>query len=115
MVVAPTAQYLYFGNIKAASDVEPFRVLFWLRDLEGVGEDAVWNIPEVVQNATPVIKEWYKEGGSLLLWSHATTYVGHLGRLNLDDMKNNDQQDADRETGNDIRIDDRDLIIYPIL
>ncbi|MBQ1667875.1 MAG: DUF4960 domain-containing protein, partial [Prevotella sp.] len=86
----PTAQYLYFGNIKAASDVEPFRVLFWLRDLEGVGEDAVWNIPEVVQNATPVIKEWYKEGGSLLLWSHATTYVGHLGRLNLDDMKNND-------------------------
>lgn len=86
----PTAQYLYFGNIKAASNVEPFRVLFWLRDLEGVGEDAVWNIPEVVQNATPVIKEWYKEGGSLLLWSHATTYVGHLGRLNLDDMKNND-------------------------
>ena len=86
----PTAQYVYFGDVKSASDVEPFRVLFWLRDLEGVGEDAVWSVPEVVQTATPVIKEWYKNGGSLLLWSHATTYVGHLGRLNLDDMKAND-------------------------
>ena len=86
----PTAQYLYFGDIKSADDVEPFRVLFWLRDLEGVGEDAVWNIPEVVATATPIIKEWYKQGGSMLLWSHATTYAGHLGRLNLDDMKNND-------------------------
>lgn len=86
----PTAQYLYFGDIKSSDDVEPFRVLFWLRDLEGVGEDAVWSIPEVVEAATPIIKEWYKQGGSMLLWSHATTYVGHLGRLNLDDMKNND-------------------------
>lgn len=86
----PTAQYLYFGDIKSADDVEPFRVLFWLRDLEGVGEDAVWSIPEVVEAATPIIKEWYKQGGSMLLWSHATTYAGHLGRLNLDDMKNND-------------------------
>ena len=86
----PTAQYLYFGDIKSADDIEPFRVLFWLRDLEGVGEDAVWSIPEVVEAATPIIKEWYKQGGSMLLWSHATTYAGHLGRLNLDDMKNND-------------------------
>ena len=86
----PTAQYIYFGDVKSANDVEPYRVLFWLRDLEGVGEDAVWAIPDVVQAATPVIKEWYKQGGSLLLWSHATTYVGHLGRLSLDDMKNND-------------------------
>ncbi len=86
----PTAQYVYFGDVKQASDVEPYRVLFWLRDLEGVGEDVVWNVPDVVAAATPIIKEWYKEGGSLLLWSHATTYIGHLGRLNLDDMKNND-------------------------
>ncbi len=86
----PTAQFLYFGDIKQESDVEPFRVIFWLRDLEGVGEDAVWNVPDVVASATPVIKEWYKQGGSLLLWSHATTYIGHLGRLNLDDMKGND-------------------------
>ena len=65
-------------------------MLFWLRDLEGVGEDQVWGIPEVVEGATPVIQEWYKNGGSLLLWSHATTYIGHLGRINLDDMKGND-------------------------
>ena len=86
----PTAKYVYFGDVKQASDVEPYRVLFWLRDLEGVGEDAVWSVPDVVAAATPIIKEWYKEGGSLLLWSHATTYIGHLGRLNLDDMKGND-------------------------
>jgi hypothetical protein len=86
----PTAQFLYFGNIKSAADVDPFRVLFWLRDLEGVGEDQVWAVPAVVEGATPIIRNWYRDGGSLLLWSHATTYVGHLGRLNLDDMKNND-------------------------
>ena len=87
----PTAQYIYFGNIKSAEDIEPFRVLFWLRDLEGVGEAEVFGIPEVVEAATPIIKAWYADGGSMLLWSHATTYAGHLGRINLDDMKNNDR------------------------
>ena len=87
----PTAQYLYFGDIKSADDVEPFRVLFWLRDLEGVGEGEVFGLPEVVEAATPIIKAWYADGGSMLLWSHATTYAGHLGRINLDDMKNNDR------------------------
>ena len=86
----PTAQFVPFTAITSMDVVEPFRVLFWMRDLEGVGEEDVWNIPSVVQNATPIIKEWYKQGGSLLLWSHATTYIGHLGRLNLDDMKGND-------------------------
>ena len=95
----PTAQYVYFGDIHSAADVEPFRVLFWLRDLEGVGEDAVWSIPEVVATATPIIREWYKQGGSMLLWSHATTYVGHLGRLNLDDMKGNDHAIGTGEGG----------------
>ena len=86
----PTAQFVPFTAITSMDVVEPFRVLFWMRDLEGVGEEDVWNVPSVVQNATPIIKEWYKQGGSLLLWSHATTYIGHLGRLNLDDMKGND-------------------------
>lgn len=86
----PTAQFLPFANIKSAADVEPFRVLFWLRDLEGVGEDQVWAVPEVVEQATPIIRQWYADGGSMLLWSHATTYAGHLGRINLDDMKGND-------------------------
>lgn len=86
----PTAQYLYFGDIKSKDNVDPFRVLFWLRDLEGVGEGDVWSIPEIVQTATPVIQQWYKDGGSLLLWSHATVYAGHLGRISLDEMKSND-------------------------
>ena len=87
----PTAQFVPFSTITAANAIEPFRVLFWLRDLEGVGEGEVWDMPADVQTATPVIKEWYKQGGSLLLWSHATVYAGHLGRINLDDMKNNDR------------------------
>lgn len=87
----PTAQFVPFSSIKSADDVEPFRVLFWLRDLEGVSEAEVFAIPDVVATATPIIKEWYRQGGSMLLWSHATTYVGHLGRINLDDMKNNDR------------------------
>ncbi len=95
----PTAQYVSFDDVKTADDVEPFRVLFWLRDLEGVGEDAVWSIPEVVEKATPIIKEWYKQGGSLLLWSHATTYIGHLGRISLEDMKANDHAIGTGEGG----------------
>ncbi len=86
----PTAQFLYFGDIKGIDDVEPFRVLFWLRDLEGVGEGEIWAIPEIVQAATPLIQQWYKNGGSMLLWSHATVYAGHLGRISLDEMKSND-------------------------
>ncbi|MBQ8487250.1 MAG: DUF4960 domain-containing protein [Prevotella sp.] len=86
----PTAQFVPFTSITDASVVEPFRVLFWLRDLEDVSESDVWNMPAEVEAATPVIREWYKNGGSLLLWSHATVYAGHLGRINLDDMKGND-------------------------
>ena len=86
----PTAQFVPFSTITDASVVEPFRVLFWMRDLEEVSESDVWNIPAVVEAATPVIREWYKQGGSMLLWSHATVYAGHLGRISLDEMKSND-------------------------
>ena len=87
----PTAKYVYFGDINSTDDIDPYRVLFWLRDLEGVGEGEVFAMPEVVETATPFIKDWYKEGGSLLLWSHATVYAGHLGRISLDEMKSNDR------------------------
>jgi len=86
----PTAQFVPFSTVTDASTVEPFRVLFWLRDLEGVSESDVWGIPAVVETATPVIREWYRLGGSMLLWSHATVYAGHLGRISLDEMKSND-------------------------
>ena len=86
----PSATYVYFGDIKSAADLDPYRVLFWLRDLEGVDESAVWNMPAIVTAATPAVKEYYAAGGNLLLWSHATTYVGHLGRFDLDMMKGND-------------------------
>lgn len=87
----PTAVFVPFNEIDDADDLEPFRVLFWLRDLEGVGEAEVFSIPANVEAATPIIREWYKKGGSLLLWSHATVYAGHLGRISLDEMKNNDR------------------------
>ena len=86
----PSAAYVYFGDIHSASDLDPYRVLFWLRDLEDVDESAVWNMPEVVIDATPAVKEWYAAGGNLLLWSHATPYIGTLGRIDLDMMKSND-------------------------
>jgi len=86
----PTAQFVPFTSITGVDVVEPFRVLFWLRDLEGVAESDVWAMPAEVEAATPAIKEWYKQGGSLLLWSHATVYAGYLGRISLDEMKSND-------------------------
>ena len=86
----PTAQFVPFSSVKSVDDVDPYRVLFWLRDLEGVSEADVWNMPDNVLAATPIIRDWYKAGGSLLLWSHATVYAGYLGRVSLDDMKGND-------------------------
>ena len=87
----PSAQYIYFGDIKSADDLNPYRVLFWMRDLEEVGEDVVFTMPEVVENATPAVRQWYANGGNLLLWSHATVYVGALGRLEMDMLRNNDR------------------------
>lgn len=87
----PSAQYIYFGDIKSTEDINPYRVLFWMRDLEDVGEDVIFSMPDVVNEATPVIKEWYANGGNLLLWSHATVYVGTLGRIEMDLLRNNDR------------------------
>lgn len=86
----PAAQYVYFGNISSADDLNPYRVLFWMRDLEDRTEDDVFNMPAVVSEATPYVREWYAAGGNLLLWSHATAYVGTLGRLETDMLRSND-------------------------
>lgn len=86
----PTARFVYFGDIESSADLEPFRVLFWLRDLEDVDEAAVFAMPDVVEAATSVVKQWYAAGGNLLLWSHATVYAGTLGRIDMDMLKNND-------------------------
>ncbi|MDE6027463.1 MAG: hypothetical protein K2G23_05295, partial [Muribaculaceae bacterium] len=57
----PNAAYIYFGDIASIKDLEPYRVLFWMRDLEENTEDDVFNMPEVVNAATPIVREWYKE------------------------------------------------------
>lgn len=87
----PTAQFIPFSTITSTDVIDPYRVLFWLRDVETNNQDDVWNMPADVEAATPIIRQWYKEGGNMLLWSHATVYVGVLGRVNIDEMKNNDR------------------------
>ncbi len=88
----PTGTFLPFSQITSPQVLDPYRVAFFMRDIDDpatVGYDA-WTYPEAVNAATPHIAEWYRNGGSLLLWGHATTYIGHLGRLDLDMMKKND-------------------------
>lgn len=87
----PAAQYVYFGDVTSAATLNPYRVLFWMRDLEERPENDVFNMPEVVNSATPFVREWYADGGNLLLWSHATAYVGTLGRLDTDMLRSNDR------------------------
>ncbi len=87
----PAASYVYFGDVTSANTLDPYRVLFWMRDLEERPENEVFEMPEVVNDATPYVKEWYTNGGSLLLWSHATAYIGALGRIPMDDLRNNDR------------------------
>lgn len=86
----PSAHFVPFSTITSASVLEPYRVAFYIRDLEGVGEGEVWAIPQAVADALPALKDWYRDGGNLLLWSHATVMVGWLGRLDLDMLKGND-------------------------
>ena len=95
----PAAQYVYFGDISSKEDLEQYRVLFWLRDVETDKEGDVWNIPEVAHGAVEPIKEWYKEGGNLLLWSHAVTFITDLGRLDADMLKGNDKNIASGKGG----------------
>ncbi len=84
----PTGTFVPFSSITSADVLEPYRVLWWMRDLDD--NSSVWEMPEVVMNATPAVRQWYKDGGSLLLWAHATPYIGTLGRLDMDMLKNND-------------------------
>lgn len=86
----PAAKFLYFGNVKSRDDIDPYRVVFWLRDLESGSEADVWNMPAVVTAATDIVKAWYKDGGNLLLWQHATAYIATLGRLDQSMMQSND-------------------------
>ena len=87
----PNATFLPMSTITSTEVVEPYRVLFWMRDLENVGEDAVWNMPEPALTALPAITQWYKDGGNLLLWSHAIAYITNLGRIDGDMLRSNDR------------------------
>ena len=86
----PGAKFVSFKDIKSQADLEDYRVLFWLRDLEGVGEGEVFSFSNDVKAATPAIRGWYKDGGSLLLWSHAIAYIETLGRLPEGSILGND-------------------------
>lgn len=83
----PQADYIYFKDITSAKSIERYRMLFWLRDVETGKADDVWAVPTVAEAAAPFVGEWVKNGGNLLLWSHAVPYIGYIGRLELSKMQ----------------------------
>jgi hypothetical protein len=88
----PNSKFLYFGDIKKADDLSDYRELFYIRDIDNGNENDVWEQPAVVKDATPFIIEWYKNGGNILLWQHACTYIGDLGRIDKSMLMNNDRR-----------------------
>lgn len=88
----PSSRFLYFGDITSAEMLKDYRVLFYIRDLDSGSENDVWNQPSVVQDATPFITEWYRDGGNMVLWQHACTYVGDLGRIDKQLLMSNDHR-----------------------
>lgn len=56
-------------------------MLFWLRDLETGSVDDIWNFSDVARNAAPIVEQYVKNGGNLLLWQHAVPYIGTINRL----------------------------------
>lgn len=77
----PKGEYIYFGNINKVEDIEDYRMLFWLRDLETGNVDDVWNFSDLAKNAAPCIEQYVKGGGNLLLWQHAVPYIGTINRV----------------------------------
>ena len=86
----PKGDYLYFGNITKYDDVQDYRMLFWLRDKETGNTDDVWTFSDAATDAAPVIAQYVKNGGNLLLWSHAVPYIGTIGRVKTSDLKSAD-------------------------
>lgn len=100
----PGSRYLYAGDIHSIADLASLRVLFYIRDLNSGNENDVWQQPEAIEVATPVITEWYRNGGNILLWQHACTYIGDLGRVDKDMLRNNDRRiTTGRGSWNDAR------------
>ena len=77
----PKGEYVYFGNINTVEDIEDYRMLFWMRDIETGNADDIWNFSDVARNAAPCIEQYVKNGGNLLLWQHAVPYIGTINRL----------------------------------
>ena len=85
----PEGKFLYFGDVKSAADLSPYRMLFWMFDVETGNEADVWNLngAETAAAAAPFVKAFVQDGGNLLLWQHAVAYVGYIERLDLQMMK----------------------------
>lgn len=86
----PTGTFVPFSSIHSAADLAPYRVMFWIRDLETGNHMDAFRYSDAIQAATPHITEWYKNGGSLLLWGHAMPYVEALGRIQDNVILGND-------------------------
>lgn len=76
----PKAVFLPFEQVKPHT-LDSIRVLFWLRDVETGRIEDVTSIPAPALAAAPLITEWYKAGGNMILWGHAVLYIETLGRL----------------------------------
>ena len=83
----PESKFLYAGDIHSTADLDGYRVLFYIRDLDSGSEDDAWTQPASIRQATPYIQEWYKAGGNLVLWQHAVTYITDLGRMDRSMMR----------------------------
>lgn len=86
----PTGDFMPFSKIASLEDVKKYQMMFWLRDVETGNVEDVWNVPESAAKAAPVIETYVKQGGNLLLWQHAVTYIGNINRISTDLLKSVD-------------------------
>lgn len=85
----PEGEFLPFSEINSADRLSPYRMLFWMFDVETGNEADVWDLKgaETAKTAAPYVKAFVQDGGNLLLWQHAVAYVGYIERLDLQMMK----------------------------
>jgi len=74
----PSGEYVSFGDIAEGRDLNQYRMLWWIYDSEVDSR-----IPDaaLVPEALNAVRTFYRQGGGLLLNTHAVGYLWDLGRM----------------------------------
>ena len=75
----PDAEYIQFSDIEEGLDLSEFRILWWHYDNDT--NNAELPVEATSEEVVSAIAEFHRDGGGLLLNTHAVQYLWTLGRM----------------------------------